>query len=648
MGHAFATTILITFLWIAITTVALSFFAALSYWPVLIIWLAPCIALLTQTHRIRRSVAYLYARIRSIASNQPVAFWTIFSVFTLFITGAFLSAVLYPVSNGDSLFAHIPRIFFAIQTQSIAPYPTSVIEQVISYPLASWTLTQVTILNHNAYWAVNLVQWMCYPASVILCLLIARKMKATIWGQAFAVIAALTVTGAILQASTTQYDLVFSVPLLVAIYFGLCFISATDSSKKNAFVCLLGTALGVALLAKITIVPLFLPFSLWLIYVSLKKNGLLITCKRVAVAILLALIIASPWLIRNEVVFNGDILLSKQAETVSIPNKTPGPMWANMWRAFFTEFSTPIPAANQVFEHVAGMIGGALGTPLTSTVDTEYGMYHFTLFENANIHHDRQASPFSWWLILLSTVTILVMRKPSNATRVYALCSICGFLLTGTLITWQPFLGRTLTPALLVGAPLVGVVMGEIMTRASVWARIFRVVFALLLAGSLLLGGLALFYNRTNPLLPDEWLGLPKPYAYGWWDTPREQLSYVVTTPTLEPAVSKLRAYIHEHDPQVILFIGDRLHGPAWPLLQLFKPPATVGQAGVGIAPATRLFTNNTLTRMPDLIISEESQPPHQDSMEYKGTEFVRNDTVYTAARPDYGQPEQWITLWSR
>jgi|GEM_PF-3146769 len=649
-GHAFVVSVVIFYLWVIVTTNLLSFFHILSFWPLLITWLISCGLLLLQIRHIRQHVNELFARLKNIATENPLPFWITFVLFTIFGGGTFLSAILYPVNNGDSLFMHLPRVFFALQFQSIAPYPTSVFQQFAAYPLGSWTITQVVILGGSAYWAVNLVQWMSYLLSTVICLLIARRMHANAWGQTITMAAALTVTGAILQASTTQYDLVFATVLLSAVYFSVCILRAEDSNNKS-LMCLLGISLGLSLIAKVTVIPLFLPFFIWVAGTLWKRVGAASALYRMMIVVLLAVTVASPWLIRNVVMFEGDILLSRQAHMVGISDRSPGPLWANLWRAFFMEFSTPAPLLNRTFEQVADIVGSALGTPITSTINTEFEKYQFKLFESAPIHHDYQASPFTWWLILLSLLSVFIMRKPPRMTRSYALCSVSGFLLTGTLITWHPYLARTLTPALIVGAPLIGVVMGEVLTRTSGRAKVARLCFSILLIGSLLLGGLALFYNRTNPLLPDAWLGLPEPHALGWWDTPREELAYRITTPTLEPAINTLRIYLEEHQPQAVLFIGNSLDGNSidglsWPLLQLFDSSTVVWQEGTTILPSTKAFVGMRPTAVPDLIILQESKYPDQDIMEYRGASFTRSSTMYVPARVDYGQPEHWFSVW--
>jgi len=648
-GHAFTTAIIMVFLWVIISTVALSWVHALSFWPVLFCWLGPCLALLAQLKHNRASCKDLFGRLKRIIRGHRGLFWALAAVVTIFALGTFLSATLYPVSNGDSLSMHLPRVFFAIQARSVAPYPTSVIQQLITYPLCSWTITQVVILSRSSYWAVNLIQWACYVPSALLCVLIARKMQAGAKGQAIALLTALTVTGAILQASTTQYDLLFALTALAAIYFCLCLIAAKTTSGQTVLILLLGISLGVSLVAKVTIAPLFLPFFIWLAIILCKTRSLKTALLNCLMVILLAVVVASPWLIRNAADFNGDVLLSRQSYWTSIPDKSPGAVWANMWRAFFMEFSTPIARLNQAFEQPARIIGGALGTPLTSTLDTEAPGHHFALSTSANIHHDQQASPFTLWLILTALITVIIMRKSPPHARPYGVCALGGFLLTGTLITWQPYLARTLTPALMAGAPFVGVVAETAFMRRSAKATMARILFAVLLIGSLSLGGLALCYNRTNPLLPDSWLGLPAPYPAGWWDTPREELAYKVTTPTLGPAIQAMRTYLTAHSPHNVLFIGDRIDtdGPTWPLLQLFSPGTVVSQAGTMITPASRRFTPTWHVKAPDLIVSQGTQEPSKEQLVYQGVTYARYRAIYVAARPNY-YDAQWLTLWMR
>lgn len=181
-------------------------------------------------------------------------------------------AVIAPPNNWDSMAYHMARVMHWIQNQGIGHYPTHITRQVFMPPAAEWVILHLQLLSGSDRFA-NLVQWGALTGCVVGVSWIARLLGARYWGQIFAAVAAGTLPMALLQASSTQNDLVCAFWLVCGAAAGLNTVRGTASGMPAPAsgagqpwwpVAATGTSFGLALLTKGTAYPYALPFLLWI------------------------------------------------------------------------------------------------------------------------------------------------------------------------------------------------------------------------------------------------------------------------------------------------------------------------------------------------------------------------------------------------
>ena len=156
-----------------------------------------------------------------------------------------LTALLYPPNNFDSLTYHMGRIGHWLQQRSVQPFATHIERQIYQPPLAEWVILHTMLLNGSDLWA-NTVQWLAGVGCLVALSLLTRQMGGTCSQQVATVFVAVTIPMFILQASSTQNDLVVSFYLiLVALY-----LLRYYQHRQIANIVWASLALGFAFLSK--------------------------------------------------------------------------------------------------------------------------------------------------------------------------------------------------------------------------------------------------------------------------------------------------------------------------------------------------------------------------------------------------------------
>ena len=160
-------------------------------------------------------------------------------------------AIVYPPNNYDSMIYHVARVMHWAQQGSVAHYPTSVFMQLQGAPLAEFFLLHLYLLTGSDA-LFNLVQWFSFVLTV-LAVYSAAELLFPRGGLTAAALAA-TLPMGVLQATSTQNDLVAASWLAVSLFLGLCVVPC----RPRAIVLLPFTTLafGLAAFAKPTVFPM--------------------------------------------------------------------------------------------------------------------------------------------------------------------------------------------------------------------------------------------------------------------------------------------------------------------------------------------------------------------------------------------------------
>lgn len=197
-----------------------------------------------------------------------------------------LVAISAPPNTVDSLLYHMPRVVHWQQNASLEHYATAYQHQLFMPPWAEIAILHLRLLAGSDLLA-NTVQWF----GLVGCLLgvgaVAAKLGVNGRGQLVAAGFALSLPMAILQATSTQTDLVVAFWLIVVAYL------AVDLSTRQANagdLLLLGATVGLGLATKFTFAVYALPFLLWMTGRALVREGWTAAARMVGIVIGLAVL----------------------------------------------------------------------------------------------------------------------------------------------------------------------------------------------------------------------------------------------------------------------------------------------------------------------------------------------------------------------
>jgi hypothetical protein len=170
------------------------------------------------------------------------------------------SAARYAPNNWDSMTYHLARVAHWIQHRSVAPYPTGNVRQLILSPGAEYLLLVLQVVSGSDRLA-NSLQLVCYVMVALSAPPLARLAGAPARLAKWAWIVPAAAPMAVLQASSTQNDLVASA---VAVAIGAASLTylhpRTRRTGPAGSGVLLGAAIAAAALVKPTAVLAGAPF----------------------------------------------------------------------------------------------------------------------------------------------------------------------------------------------------------------------------------------------------------------------------------------------------------------------------------------------------------------------------------------------------
>ncbi|HTD52753.1 MAG TPA: glycosyltransferase family 39 protein [Thermoanaerobaculia bacterium] len=471
--------------------------------PVIIgAWLLLTVVLAASVWKKRGSTMPREASSLPRPSSQEVA---LLSGLALLLVAVALTAGAAAPNAWDSMTYHLPRITHWIQNASVSHYPTHVLRQLTLGPGAELLAAQIELLSGSDR-GINFLQTFAWLGAAIAASLLAKDLGASRLGQGVAAVFAATLPMAILQASSTQNDLVVSFWLLVFAHFAL---RAWAGEMDLSGWLLAGGSLGLAVLTKATALTVAFPFGLVLAAAAVRgrARGL----RGLAAAALLALAVNAGYMTRNLSLFGSP--LGGEHGTVNAAF-SPGLVLSNVARNLSLQLLTPFPSWNARVEAAVVALHRAIGLSANDPRSTWRGaQFHVPArLEGAQLA-DADESVYAAFLdnaagnplhLLLGAtcVGVLAVRRSfPESRRLWGFLALvaAGFLLFSLVLKWQPWGARLELPFLLLAAPLAGVVLGK-------WRGGIAVAALLLLCAA----PWALV-NATHPLLgPDSVLTSPR------------------------------------------------------------------------------------------------------------------------------------------
>lgn len=348
----------------------------------------------------------------------------------------------------DSMTYHLSRVMHWQQDRSLAFYATSVQRQLSFGPLAEMTLLHFQILAGDDRIA-NFVQWFAMLGCVIGATLIAKHLGGDMSAQVLAGVATVTLPMVILEATSTQNDLVMA---LWCVCFTALACEGTGAGPSGRQFLLLGASLGLAILTKVTAALFLAPAGGWLAFELVRRSGVK-AWRPLAVVLCVAAIITAPQAIRNYQLFGTPLgpTIGQEVEGLNEVHGLPV-LASNIVRNLGMQLALPVDAFNVgldgVLQKVHAVIGIDISDPRTTWRQSQFQVAFST-------YEDSAGNPLHLAFLTLAAV-LLIGTKRTRAT-IYALCLILGFLLFCWLLKWQPWNSRLILPSFILGMPLAAV-----------------------------------------------------------------------------------------------------------------------------------------------------------------------------------------------
>jgi 4-amino-4-deoxy-L-arabinose transferase-like glycosyltransferase len=381
----------------------------------------------------------------------------------LIILSTGLIGIVAPPNNWDSMDYHMPRVLHWVQNYSVAHYPVSYTPQLYQNPWSEFVIMHFQLLSGGDYFA-NSVQWLSLVGCAIGVSLIAKQLGANLAGQMFASVATVTIPMGILQASSTQNDLVEAFWLVCLACYTLIIVERGKNTTWDTYL-LFGCSLGLCILTKGTAYFYILPFLIWVTLSQLKYLRFSVWKPALFVASLTILINIHHYL-RNYFVFNSFL-----GEPGGYVNEVLGVnvMISNILRNLALHIGTPIGLSNGISNRIIQILHNFLGVDVHDKRTTFYGKFFvpggwstigFSGEENGagNLLH---------LLLILACIVIFIFRnqlklKFQQNTGSYILTVGATFCVFCYLVKWQPWNARLHLPFFVLITPFLGLVLSNL------------------------------------------------------------------------------------------------------------------------------------------------------------------------------------------
>jgi hypothetical protein len=417
---------------------------------------------------------------RSLVETPSVALMSLGVLVTL---GTIVTiALASPPNNWDSMSYHLPRVMHWAADHNVRYFDTSIDRQLYSGPFAEYVILHVYLLT-GSDWLFNSVQWAALAGDAVMVSLIARQLGGGRRAQALAAVVAVTIPMAILQASSTQNDLVEALFLLLVVHAALDFRSLGRPRLVDAWP--LGAALGVALLAKSTGYLLAAPFVV--LALSSRLRSLRVLLGPLALVAGLVVVVNIGQAARNEGEF-GSFVGPASAHVLVNTHFSPAVTVVNSLRLFGSAATTSHASFNA---HLLGLVDRGSKAVGVNKPDegTIYGATSYSV--GWSLGEDYASFPIDALAICLVLLLTALRVPPLRGLRAgYVGASVVAFLLFASYLRWQPWSNRLDMPLAMVWAPLIAVAI-------AAWHRYLALPAAVVFAW---LAPTFLLHNASRPL----------------------------------------------------------------------------------------------------------------------------------------------------
>lgn len=492
-----------TGLWVIAWVEALSAFGLVgsrAAWTVF--WAATAAASATGLAAFRRIERVHPPRLPSIAA---------LAVPCIAVGATLVVALAAAPNNWDSMVYHNARVMEWWDHGTVAPWETPINRQVRMPPLASYFKLALFGLTGNDV-LFNLVQWAFFAFSILAAAVLAARLVPSDRAGPWAALLVATIPMAVLQATSTQNDVVVAGYLLAAAFF-LLRAPGTDGRPVRDL-ALGGAAIGLAFASKGTAYILAVPLLMLTVWTAAARIARGPGRERrawaaglAAAAVLVVLPSAGFWW-RNVRALGSPVGSAAEVVRPSAflsrgPGKAPALAVSQVLRAGVLQLGQlrVIGVRGRVLVAAAASAHRALGVgvdePAISGPDPFSGAWYSPLN-----HEDAAPSTATFLVLVGATGIALAVRSLRGRRAVLAAFAVgwAAWLLIAIFVRWMPWNARLQLPALvLLAVPAAAVIaecLGRVPRATLAFLLVLQALPALLLNWSRPLVGI----SRSSPV----------------------------------------------------------------------------------------------------------------------------------------------------
>lgn len=377
-------------------------------------------------------VMFLFWAVILISRKPRLVFNPLSLVFIVFALLIFLQGFLSYPTTTDAHNYHITRAVYWLTDQTIIQKEVYTSHDFMS-PLPS--IANAVLYSLKGDRLLFLSQWLCFVVGVLLVGKLAALLSASKFQTHIAQGLALTIPIVLLEASSTQADLMVAMWTLVSVIYAIKFLKQ-KRPRDLVFVCL---AVGLGILSKATmyiyaIVPFLLVF--WTICNSKRKAQVLIWG---TVGILLLLTLNLPHWIQNKRLFDSYLGDSYTIEGESIPfvveRYSVEGLILNLYRNIM--MNVPLGGLSAEFDQMIEPIFKKLGTSFSDRT--------YTWYEQAFKHtsypipqEDIAPAPIQTMIVAMTAIFVLYKSK-SSLTAWLFISTLLSFFAFSSILLWQEY-----------------------------------------------------------------------------------------------------------------------------------------------------------------------------------------------------------------
>ncbi|MEV8513528.1 hypothetical protein [Dactylosporangium sp. NPDC051484] len=403
-------------------------------------------------------------------------------------------ALMSPPNNFDSQTYHLPKVEHWAAQGSVNFYPTIIDRQLAMAPGAEYILLHLRLLTGGDA-LYNLVQLAAGVGTVLIASRIAAQLGGGRRAQLIAALIFGTIPMVLLEATSTQTDLV------IALWVGSVATLVLDELHRRTpwpAVLLLGAAAGLTLVTKATGLLAAGPLLVVWFGAQLRQRPIGrsmavvladVLPKAAVIAGMMALM-SGPYLWRVQTTYENPLGPDHLRGSISMQRHDPASVLINALRIGETALQTPAgPVGAGAIRGLAHAIGVDPDARDITYWNTTYP------YESWPPDEDRVSLPVQGTLILVGAAVLLWRRSPA---RLYAAVFWIAVLAYVTMVKWQPWGNRLILFLILLGTPLAALWVDGLLAARR---RAIAGATALALAGGAMAGAFAVSYGWPRRLV---------------------------------------------------------------------------------------------------------------------------------------------------